>query len=132
MAIEYRDTHNFTADALGDLFLSVGWVAGNYPDKLVIALGNSSTVYSAWDADRLVGLVNALDDGVMTAYVHFLLVHPEYQQQGVGKELMRRIMERYQDILRMVLISDDQEADFYQKMGLRASEGTTALLGGTI
>ena len=30
------------------------------------------------------GLVAAMDDGTMTAYVHYLLVHPRYQGCGVG------------------------------------------------
>ena len=131
MAITYSETQEFEPDALQDLFLAVEWEVGNYPDRLVVALANSDTVYSAWDADRLIGLINALDDGVLTAYVHFLLVHPDYQSQGIGKELMRRMIAQYQDVLRMVLTADDSEAEFYQKMGLRPSQGTI-MLGGTI
>jgi len=42
---------------------------------------NFETVCSAWDGDKLVGLISAMDDGVMTAYVHYLLVDPAYQHQ---------------------------------------------------
>jgi len=64
---------------LQDLFLSVQWSSGNYPDQLQIAMTNSHRVISAWNGDQLVGLINALSDGVMTAYFHYLLVHPDYQ-----------------------------------------------------
>ena len=30
---------------------------------------NSDSVVTAWDDNKLVGLINSLDDGVMTAYV---------------------------------------------------------------
>ena len=38
----------------------------------------SSTVFSAWDGDRLVGLVRVIDDTEMVAYMHYVLVDPEY------------------------------------------------------
>ena len=49
MKIEYKDTYIFTEKELQRLFLSVGWESGNYPDKLVRAMRNSSHVISAWD-----------------------------------------------------------------------------------
>ena len=65
--IEYRDTHEFSPEQLQRLFRSVGWSSGEFPDKLVIAMGNYETVLSAWDGDDLVGMVCAMDDGIMTA-----------------------------------------------------------------
>ena len=70
MEITYKDIHDFKEKDLQDLFLSVDWSSGHFPDKLVIAMKNFETVYSAWDDDKLVGLVSAMDDGIMTAYVH--------------------------------------------------------------
>ena len=49
MAIEYKDTKDFTAEELKRLFLSVQWSSGAYPERLVVALRNSDTVFSAWD-----------------------------------------------------------------------------------
>ena len=56
MEIEYKQTKDFTADELQKLFLSVHWESGNYPEKLVHAMHNSTRVISAWDGDKLVGL----------------------------------------------------------------------------
>lgn len=49
MEIEYKQTKDFTADELQKLFLSVHWESGNYPEKLVRAMHNSTRVISAWD-----------------------------------------------------------------------------------
>lgn len=68
MEIEYKQTKDFTADELQKLFLSVHWESGNYPEKLVRAMHNSTRVISAWDGDKLVGLVRALDDGETVAF----------------------------------------------------------------
>ena len=40
MEIIYKDTHDFSANALENLFLSVDWSSGDFPDKLVIAMKN--------------------------------------------------------------------------------------------
>lgn len=63
MKIEFRDTRVFAEKELQRLFLSVGWESGNYPDKFVRAMRNSTHVISAWDGSKLFGLVWALDDG---------------------------------------------------------------------
>ena len=63
MEIKYKRTKDFTVDELQQLFLSVHWESGKYPEKLVRAMHNSTQVVSAWDGDKLVGLVRALDDG---------------------------------------------------------------------
>ena len=55
MGIIYKDIHDFYRSELQDLFLSVNWSSGHFPDKLVIAMQNFETVYSAWDTDKLIG-----------------------------------------------------------------------------
>ena len=123
MAIEYKDTKAFTAEELKRLFLSVQWSSGAYPERLVVALRNSDTVFSAWDGDRLIGLINVLDDSIMTAYIHYLLVDPEYQGQGIGKELTRMTLEKYKEYLRILLISYEDGVAFYESLGFKTGHG---------
>ena len=120
--IQYKWTKNFTEEELKDLFLSVNWSSGNYPDKLVIAMRNSSSVFTAWDGDKLVGLINVLDDGIMTAYVHYLLIMPEYQRIGIGEKLVKMVSENYKDYLRIVLIAYEKEVGFYKHCGFEIGE----------
>ena len=122
MAIEYKDTKDFTAEELKRLFLSVKWSSGAYPERLVVALRNSDTVFSAWDGDRLIGLINVLDDSIMTAYIHYLLVDPEYQGQGIGKELTRMTLEKYKEYLRILLISYEDGVAFYESLGFKTRQ----------
>jgi GNAT superfamily N-acetyltransferase len=118
--IIYKNIKEINAEELKNLFLSVEWSSGHYPEKLTKAMKNSDTVFTAWENDKLIGLVNALDDGIMTAYVHYLLVNPEYQCKGIGKELVNLIKEHYKDYLRIVLIAYDKEAGFYENCGFKA------------
>lgn len=125
--IQYKTIKDFSKEELEDLFLSVNWSSGSYPEKLVIAMRNSSSVFSAWDDDKLVGLINVLDDGIMTAYVHYLLVMPEYQHIGIGKKLLKMVSENYKNYLRILLIAYDKEIDFYKHCGFEAGEGKTPM-----
>jgi Acetyltransferases len=120
--ITYKDIKTFTPKELQDLFLSVEWSSGNYPEKLALAMQNSETVFTAWNDNELVGLINALDDGAMTAYVHYLLVNPAYHGQGIGKHLVSLIKEKYKDYLRIVLVAYDKEIDFYKSCGFTRGE----------
>ena len=99
MSIIYTDTKNYTSNDLQELFQSVGWLSANYPERLKKALDNSETVFTAWDGEKLVGLVNAIDDSELTAYVHYLCVNPDYQGQGIGGLLLDKIKEKYKDYL---------------------------------
>ena len=127
MPIEYRNIKDFNENDLKDLFLSVNWSSGHYPDKLVIAMKNCGAVFTAWDGGKLIGLINVLDDKVMTAYVHYLLINPAYQGQGIGKELVRLVSERYKDYLRIVLIAYDKEIEFYKNCGFERGEDITPM-----
>jgi len=127
MDIQYRDMKDFNENDLKDLFLSVNWSSGHYPAKLVTAMKNSGTVFTAWNGNKLIGLINALDDGIMTAYVHYLIVNPDYQGKGIGKEFVRLITEKYKDYLRIALIAYDKEIGFYEQCGFEVGKGKTPM-----
>ena len=97
--VEYTEEKRFTQEQVQELFLSVGWVSGQYPQRLYKALMHSSTVLTAWDGERLVGLIRALDDSEMLAQIHYVLVHPDYQGQGIAGQLVERIKEKYKNFL---------------------------------
>ena len=106
--ITYSDTKIFPMEDLQRLFLSVGWESGNYPDKLVRAMRNSTHVVSAWDGNRLIGLVRALDDGETVAFLHYLLVDPAYQGLHIGDELMTRVMAFFENHLYVKIMPSEK------------------------
>lgn len=66
----YTEEKTFTQEQVQQLFLSVGWVSGQYPQRLYKALMHSSTILIVWDGDKLVGLIRVLDDSEMLAQIH--------------------------------------------------------------
>ena len=127
--IEYKQTKEFTVDQLQRLFLSVNWESGKYPEKLVRAMLNSSRVISAWDGDKLIGLVRALDDGETVAFLHYLLVDPAYQGYHIGDNLMKQIMSFYENLLYVKIIPSNPKAiPFYEKYGFRQYDNYSAMV----
>ncbi len=126
--IEYTEDKKFTVKDVESLFLSVGWVSGEYPTRLYKALMHSSTVVSAWAGDRLVGLIRVLDDSEMVAYLHYVLVDPEYQGHGIAGHMLKLVKEKYRDYLYIEVMPEDRSnATFYQKQGFALMKNGCAM-----
>lgn len=122
MNIEFKNTKEFESKELEELFLSVGWSSGHYPEKLVLAMRNSGSVFSAWVDEKLIGLISVMDDGVMNAYVHYLLVVPAFQSKGIGRQLVAHMKDYYSSYLRIILIAYDKEVSFYESCGFERGD----------
>lgn len=114
----------FTKDLslLNELNLSgffVGWPnpPSNHTFKKI--LQNSQHVILAYENNQLIGFINAISDGVLSAYIPLLEVLPKYQGQGIGKELTRRMLNELESYYMIDLSCDDQVVPFYEKLGLR-------------
>lgn len=128
MNITYTEEKIFTNKQVVDLFLSVGWQSANYPTRLFKALKNSSTVVTAWCGNELVGLVRVLDDSEMVAFIHYLLVNPKYQGNGIANNLMSIVKEKYKNFLYVEVMPDEKKnVPFYIKQGFSIMQNGTAM-----
>ena len=126
--ITYTEEKIFSVQQVQNLFLSVNWISGNYPERLHKALMNSSTVITAWHEDQLVGLVRVLDDSEMMAYIHYVLVHPDFQRCGIAGKMLTMVKEKYKDYLYIeVMPEESKNAAFYQKHGFSIMEDGVAM-----
>jgi ribosomal protein S18 acetylase RimI-like enzyme len=70
---------------------SVGW--GTYPlEAIAQALPRSLYCVCALSLERLIGMGRVIGDGALVYYIQDVIVLPEYQRQGIGTQLMERIM----------------------------------------
>jgi len=104
---------------------SVGWRNPLSCSQLHTLLRSSSHFVLAYDTEtnRVVGLVNALSDGVNFAFIPMLEVLPDYQTRGIGSELMRRILHLLHRISCIDLTCDPSVQGFYKRFGMLASHG---------
>lgn len=122
--ITYSDSvEGVTEDQLQGFF--VGWVKVPPPSVHLKALQNSDFVVLAKDADtgKVIGFINALSDQVMTAYVPMIEVLPEYQSEGIGSELMRRMLEKLKDMYMVDLLCEADMQAFYERFGMKKTTG---------
>lgn len=127
-SITYCLDKRLSATQISSLFCSVNWESGKYPELLEQGFRNAGTVISAFQEDTLIGLVEVLDDGATVAYVHYLLVHPDFHNQQIGTHLMELVKDIYSNYISLVVIAEKTQAlPFYNRLGFRVSETATPL-----
>lgn len=124
MEIVFSENKEITAEPLKALLDTVNWQVSRYPERLAAVMANFDRVYTAWDGERLVGLACSLADGGITAYIHYWIVHPDYQRRGIGKALLQKLLDAYRDYLRIELVADRKAVAYYQAMGFEVLDAT--------
>ena len=118
ITLVFSQDRPFDLIELEQLLVDVGW--SRRPLRRVRrALDNSLLKVGLWRHDpkfpRLVGFARCTGDGVLEATVWDVAVHPLYQGNGLGKELMIYILEllKGMEIKRVTLFADPGVVDFY-------------------
>jgi N-acetylglutamate synthase-like GNAT family acetyltransferase len=127
IALLYTISSDSDNDQLENLFHSICWRFNKKTSHLKEALLASDLVISALDDDILIGFANAFTDCGKTVYIHYLLVHSNYQGKGIGKEIMKNILTEFPNFKHMVLIASNDKIVFFKKCGFSISEGATAM-----
>ena len=84
---------------------------------------NAYLVICVRDGDKAVGVVRLLWDGGYVAFLSDLIVDPEYQGQGIGRELVETVIRRIKDNMKpgykvkLTLNSSMGKEPFYRKFG---------------
>ncbi len=116
------DVEDLRPDEVVALYDSVGWSAyTKRPDVLMAALAGSTAILAAREDNLLIGLARVVSDGASICYLQDIIVHPEHQRRGIGRELVRRILEPYAEVRQKVLLTDDDAAqrEFYESLGFQ-------------
>ncbi len=101
----------------------VGWP--NPPSSSVFKkmLKQSYRVVLAHENGKLIGFINSLSDGVLSAYIPLLEVLPEYQGKGIGGELVQRLQEELKHLYMVDLLCDEDLIPYYEKLGMMKATG---------
>ena len=99
---------------------SVGWAT--FPKETADkSLAATSFCVCAYEGDRLIGMGRVLGDGVFTFYIGNVMVVPDHQGEGIGREIMAVIMDYVDEcacpgaIASLLSISGSE--DFYVQFG---------------
>ena len=123
--IRYEFDAPVSAAAIADLRTSVGW--NRMEQELQNPKLRNAFHLCAFDGEQLVGYVAVVGNGVTDAYIQDLMVHPAYQQQGIGKQLMQRVLARLKGeglYMVSVIYGEAELRRYYEDLGF-----TTMLCG---
>ena len=99
------------------LYTANHWSSAEKPVQLLAGLRNSHALVTARVSGTLVGIGNAISDGHLVAYFPHLLVRPDFQGQGIGRQMMQALLAKYQGYHQLMLVADGQTLDFYRRLG---------------
>lgn len=101
----------------------VDWPTPPTPAQHLAVLHGSYRVVIARSQGVVAGFVNMISDGVLTAFVPWLEVRPEFQGRGIGTELMRRVVAEAAHLYSVDLTCDDSLRPYYERLGMSALTG---------
>ncbi|WP_221798436.1 GNAT family N-acetyltransferase [Oceanobacter mangrovi] len=107
-----------------ELYRANGWSSADKPELLIPALNNSHSLVTARLDGKLVGVGNAISDGYLVVYYPHMLVHPDYQGQGIGRRMMAAMQERYKNFHQQMLTADGDAIEFYKSVGFERAGKT--------
>lgn len=127
MHVEIKENQDIPKDQLTEIYRLNKWSSAEKPELLYKALTNSHTLISAWVNDKLVGIANAISDGYLVVYYPHMVVHPEYQNKGVGTKMMEAMQKVYGGYHQQLLTADGKAIDFYKKCGFEKAGKTESM-----
>ncbi|MFD2442460.1 GNAT family N-acetyltransferase [Bacillus sp. CGMCC 1.16607] len=108
------------SDDLYNLYNNDGWndFLKLPKETLHQAMTQSWCVLSVYDKNLLIGTGRIISDGLINAYLCGLIVHPNYRNQGIGMEMVRRLVEHCNKAnLHIQLLCEEEKAPYYEKLG---------------
>ncbi|MEL6249035.1 MAG: GNAT family N-acetyltransferase [Cyanobacteria bacterium J06648_16] len=118
----FSTDRNIDLYELEELCDAVGW-SRRPIRKVKKAIQHSFLVVTMWEQrgtrKRLVGFSRATSDHAFNATIWDVVIHPDFQGQGLGKALMKQLVKklRSEDISNVTLFADPQVVSFYERLG---------------
>jgi GNAT superfamily N-acetyltransferase len=87
------------------------------PDVLATVFTNSMFKCFVYTDAKLIGAGRALADGADCAYMADVAVHPAHQRQGLGRAIIRRLVDLCGNHKKIILYANPGTEPFYRDLG---------------
>lgn len=105
-------------DEMKEIYASVGWT--KHTNEIIRQVFEASNVIALVTVDgRMIGFGRALTDDIFNAAIYDVVVHPDFQMQGIAKKIMEFLLDKLRNVSCVHLISTTGNEGFYQKLGLK-------------
>jgi len=125
MAVIFKEHKQIPREQLKALYEDAEWYAYTKDmDQLEQALSCSLYVLSAWEKDKLVGLIRVVGDGLTIVYIQDILVLASQQNNGIASDLMHQTLHKFSGVRQKVLLTEEAPnvRHFYEKNGFRSCD----------
>ncbi|MDN7243052.1 GNAT family N-acetyltransferase [Planococcus sp. N028] len=75
-----------------------------------------------WQEDRLIGFARAVADGKFRAYIEDVVILSEFKGNGIGTQLIEKLMEELAHIEVVSLFCEEELIPFYEKNKFKHSK----------
>ncbi len=89
------------------------------PGDLEVVFQNSRFKCFVFDGELIIGAGRALADGLDCSYICDVVVHPDYQGTGLGKQIVNKLVEFSSGHAKIILYTVPGKEGFYHKLGFR-------------
>lgn len=111
------DFSQASLDQMREVYHSVGWT--KHTNEIIERVFEASSFIALATVNgRIIGFGRALSDGVFNASIYDVVVHRDYQKQGIAKKIMEFLLDRLKNVSCVHLISTTGNEEFYKKLGL--------------
>jgi len=112
--------------ALSELY-RIAPLGDKKPHELKFAFSNSLYKCFVLEGQRLIGVGRVVGDGVDTAYLCDIVVHPEFQRRGLGREITLKLMDLSAGHKKVILYANPGVEPLYEKLGFRRMKTAMAI-----
>jgi len=123
--IRYEFDAPVSPAAVAELRQAVGW--NRMDTELSDPRLKNSFHLCAFDGSKLVGYAAVVSNGVTDAYIQDVMVHPDFQRTGIGRQLMHKTIRHLTDdgvYMVSVIYGEAELRQYYEEFGF-----TTMLCG---
>ena len=113
-------------DELSNLY-KIAPLGDKKPNDLKTVFSNSMFTCFLYVDTNLIGVGRALADGMDCSYICDVAIHPAYQGKGIGKEIVKKLMELSEGHSKIILYANPGKEGFYIKLGFAKMKTAMAI-----
>ena len=114
----HSDFSKVNLDEMKDIYASVGWT--KHTEEIIKQVFEASNVIALVTVNgRIIGIGRAMTDGVFNAAIYDVVVHRDFQRQGIAKKIMEFLLDKLSNISCVHLISTTSNEGFYRERGFK-------------
>lgn len=91
-------------------------------ERIKSMIEHADIIVSAWMDQKLIGIARAITDFCYCCYLSDLAVDKQYQNYGIGNNLIKKLQGELGDKVSIVLLSSQKAMDFYSHIGFEKAD----------